>query len=176
MPPSESTTPISEPDDEPAKSLLVYFSWSGNTESVAVEIGNQTGADIFELVPEEAYTDDYNALLDIAREEQKNNARPAISGSIDNLADYDVIFLGYPNWWADMPMILCTFLGEYDLSGKTIAPFCTSGGSGFSGTISALKSLEPDAEVLDGLHLGSSAAKNPESAVTEWLDSIGLNE
>lgn len=174
--PADSDVVIDSDENETNKALIVYFSWSGNTEAVATEIQNQTGADIFEIVPEQPYTDDYNTLLDVAKEEQRNKARPAISGSLDNLEDYDVIFLGFPNWWADMPMILYSFLDEYDLSGKTIAPFCTSGGSGFSATISTLKSMEPDAEVLDGLHLGSSASKNPESAVTEWLNGLGLNE
>ena len=172
----ETSEPSSEPSQEAEDSsdaLVVYFSWSGNTESVANEIQAQTGADIFEIVPAEPYTDDYNTLLDIAQQEQADDARPAIADTVD-VSGYETIFLGYPNWWGDMPMIVYTFLDDYDLSGKTIAPFVTSGGSGFSNTISAIEELEPDAEVADGLSLGSSQASNPGDAVSEWLSSIGL--
>lgn len=156
--------------------LVVYFSWSGNTENVANAIAGQTGADIFEIVPEEAYIDDYDALLDIASQEKQSGARPAIAGSIEDIARYEVIYVGYPNWWSDMPMILYTFFDSYDLSGKTIAPFCTSGGSGLSGTVDSIKELEPDADVLEGLHIGSSSASDPEAAVSAWLESLDITE
>lgn len=185
-PSSESTAPTeSVPQDEESSqpetetgstSLVVYFSWSGNTESVATEIQAQTDADIFEIVPSEPYTDDYDTLLDIAQDEQANDARPAIAGTVDNFEQYDVVYLGYPNWWGDMPMILYTFLDDYDFSGKTIAPFVTSGGSGFSGTIGTIESMEPDATITEGLSLGSSEAADPAAAVTEWLAGIGLAE
>lgn len=154
--------------------LVVYFSWSGNTENVALEIVNQTGADVFKLEPQEPYTTDYDELLDVAQEEQGNDTRPAIAGTIGDLDSYDVIYLGFPNWWGDMPMILYTFLDEYDLSGKTIAPFVTSGGSGFSGALGTIESMEPEAEILDGLSLGSSAAADPADEVGDWLAAIGL--
>lgn len=165
-----------EPGKDGDNALVVYFSWSGNTENVANAIAGQTGADVFEIVPEEAYIDDYNALLDIAAEEKENGAHPAIAGSIDDISRYDIIYVGYPNWWSDMPMILYTFFDSYDLSGKTIAPFCTSGGSGLSGTVSSIGELEPEADVLDGLHIGSSAASDPAQAVSDWLVSLGLME
>lgn len=162
---------LAEPEED-AKSLVVYFSWSGNTENVAKAIQAQTDSDIFEIVPSEPYSDDYNTVLDIAQEEQQQDARPAISESIDNIADYDVIYVGYPNWWGDMPMILYTFFDDYDLSGKTVAPFCTSGGSGLSNTVNEIKELEPNATVTQGLHIGSESASNPDSAVSEWLEDI----
>lgn len=171
-----SEVPSSESERSAAKSLIVYYSWSGNTESVANEIASQTDADVFEIVPAESYTDDYDTLLNIAQEEQKNDARPTISGNIENLSQYDVVYVGFPNWWGDMPMILYTFFDEYDLSGKTIAPFVTSGGSGFSDSINTMKSLEPDATITDGLSLGSSQAATPGDAVTEWLNGLGLSE
>lgn len=162
---------LAEPEED-AKSLVVYFSWSGNTENVAKAIQAQTDSDIFEIVPSEPYSDDYNTVLDISQEEQQQDARPAISESIDNIADYDVIYVGYPNWWGDMPMILYTFFDDYDLSGKTVAPFCTSGGSGLSNTVNEIKELEPNATVTQGLHIGSESASNPDSAVSEWLEDI----
>ena len=157
-------------------SLIVYFSWSGNTGSVANEIQAQTGADIFEIIPAEPYTDDYDTLLDLAQEEQAGNARPAIAETVPNFEQYDVVYLGYPIWWGDMPMILYTFLDGYEFAGKTIAPFVTSGGSGFSGTIGTIESMEPDAAVTDGLSLGSSAAGDPADAVSEWRGSIGTEQ
>ena len=159
-----------------SNALVVYFSWSGNTENVANAIVNQTGADVFEIVPEEAYTIDYNALLDIATQEKESGARPAIAGSIEDIAQYDIIYVGYPNWWSDMPMILYTFFDSYDLSGKMIAPFCTSGGSGLSNTVNSIRELEPDADVLEGLHIGSSSASDPENMVSDWLGGLGLVE
>lgn len=159
-----------------SNALVVYFSWSGNTASVANEIQAQTGAEIFEIVPENPYTDDYNTMLDIAQEEQADNARPAIAEAIENFAQYDVVYLGFPNWWGDMPMILYTFLEEYDFSGKTIAPFVTSGGSGFSNTLSTIASMEPNATVTEGLSPGSSTAADSGSDVTQWLSGIGLME
>lgn len=157
-----------------SKSLVVYFSWSGNTENVAKSIQSQTDSDIFEIVPAVPYSDDYDTVVDLAQEEQRNNARPEISGSIENIAQYDVIYVGFPNWWGDMPMIFYTFFDTYDLSGKTVALFCTSGGSGLSGTVNEVKSLEPNAAVTEGLHIRDNASGSPESAVSQWLDDIGL--
>lgn len=168
--PNDSSTPT----ETGSKSLVVYFSWSGNTENVAKSIQSQTDSDIFEIVPATPYSDDYDTVVDLAQEEQRNNARPAISGSVENLEQYDVIYVGFPNWWGDMPMILYTFFDTYDLSGKTVALFCTSGGSGLSGTVNEVKSLEPNAAVTQGLHIGSSSSSNPDSAVSEWLGDIGL--
>lgn len=153
--------------------LIAYFSWSGNTEAVAQEIQAQTGADLFEIVPAEPYTDDYNELLDIAQEEQSSDARPEIAETVD-LSGYDTVFLGFPNWWGDMPMILYTFLDEYDLSGKTIAPFNTSGGSGFSGSLDTIAEMEPEAEITEGISLGSEEAEDCADEVAEWLANIGI--
>lgn len=166
----DSSTPI----ESDSKSLIVYFSWSGNTENVAKSIQTQTAADIFEILPTTPYSDDYDTVVDLAQEEQRNDARPAISGNIENIEQYDIIYVGFPNWWGDMPMILYTFFDTYDLSGKTIALFCTSGGSGLSGTVDEVKSLEPNANVTEGLHIGSTASSNPDDAVYEWLSNIGL--
>lgn len=171
---SESSAPESEATQTGSKSLVVYFSWSGNTENVAKSIQSQTDSDIFEIVPATPYSDDYDAVVDLAQAEQSEDARPAIADSIENIADYNVIYVGYPNWWGDMPMILYTFFDSYDFSGKTVAPFCTSGGSGLSDTVNAIKELEPNAVVTEGLHIGSGASSNPDGAVSEWLSEIGL--
>lgn len=161
-------------DTVSGSSLVVYFSWSGNTRNVAEKIGKQTGADLFELVPATPYSEDYDTVLEEAQDEQSQKARPEISDAIDGFENYDVIYLGYPNWWGDMPMIIYSFLDDYDLSGKTIVPFCTSGGSGFSGSLNTIRSLEPEATLLEGLSLGSSQASNPSDVVSNWLDTNGI--
>ena len=171
---SDNQNDSSTPAVTGSKSLVIYFSWSGNTENVAKSIQSQTDSDIFEIVPATPYSDDYDTVVDLAQEEQRSKARPAISGTIKNIADYDVIYVGFPNWWGDMPMILYTFFDTYDFSGKTIALFCTSGGSGLSGTVNEVKSLEPNATVTEGLHIGSGSSSNPDKAVSEWLNDIGL--
>ena len=165
-------TPSTSTINENSKSLVVYFSWSGNTENVAKEIQTQTNADIFEIVAKEEYTNDYDKLVDQARQEQREHKRPQIKDSIENLSQYDTIYVGYPNWWGDMPMILYTFFDEYDFSQKNIAPFCTSGGSGLSETVETIKQLEPEANVTNGLHISSSSAKTPSQDVEQWLSKI----
>ena len=168
-----TSTETTEPEKSGAKSLVVYFSWSGNTENVAKSIQSQTGSDIFEIVPKTPYSTDYNTVVDDAKVEQQKSARPEIKDTIPNIADYDTVYVGFPNWWGDMPMILYTFFDTYDLSGKTVALFCTSGGSGLSNTVNEVKELEPNATVTKGLHIGSGASANPDSAVKSWLDEIG---
>ena len=174
MPNTNETTNEEPQTKETGKVLVVYFSHTGNTENVANFIHEALGGDIVKLEPVNAYTDDYNTLLDVAQEEQRNDARPEIATQIDNIDEYDTIFLGYPNWWGDMPMIIYSFLDEYDLSGKTIAPFCTSGGSGLSGTPRTIQSEEPNATVTEGLSVMDSRSSNSQSAVQSWLSEIGF--
>lgn len=160
--------------EEGSKTLIVYFSMSENTQTVANFIHEAIGGDIIRLETEQTYPSDYNELLDVAQEEQSNNARPALKTKIDNINEYDTIFLGYPNWWGDMPMPIYTFLDNYDLSGKTIAPFVTSGGSGFSGTIKTIKEAEPNANVTEGLSINGSSAESSQSSVNEWVSNFGF--
>ena len=161
-------------DTEIGKVLVLYFSQSGNTEAVANFIHNAVGGDIVKLETETPYPSDYDKLLDYAQEEQRENARPVLSTKIDNIDEYDTIFLGYPNWWGDMPMPIYTFLDEYDLSGKTIAPFITHGGSGLSGTPENIKEEEPNATVTEGLAVNGSNSRNSQSTVNNWLAEIGF--
>ena len=156
------------------KVLVLYFSQSGNTETVANFIHDAVGGDIVKLETETPYPSDYDELVDYAQEEQRDNARPALSTHIDNIDEYDTIFLGYPNWWADMPMPIYTFLDEYDLSGKTIAPFITHGGSGLSGTPQNIQEEEPNATVTEGLAVSGSSSRNSQSTVNNWLSQIGF--
>ena len=159
-----------------ADSLVVYFSHSGNTASVASRIAEITGSDLFRIETVEEYPESYDELLTYARNEQRENARPELRTHIENPDSYDVIFLGYPNWWGDMPMPLYSFLDEYNLSGKTIMPFVTSGGSGFSRTIRAIEEAEPDALVMDGLSIRDSHVhdESTDEAISEWISSSHL--
>ena len=170
--PSSSKTEAQTEETE-GKALVVYFSHTGTTEGAANEIAAQTGADVFEIVPTETYTSDYNTLLDIAQRELDENARPVITGSVEDISQYNTIYLGWPCWWSDMPMVVCTFLDSCDLSGKPIAPFVPSGGSGFGSALSRLREMEPGATVTEGLSLRGSGSSE---AVIQWLNSIGLAE
>lgn len=156
-----------------SNTLILYFSMSGNTEAVANIIHDEVGGDIIRLETAQTYPEDYDDLVDYAQEEQQDNARPELSTTIENMEEYDTIFLGYPNWWGDMPMPIYTFLDNYDLSGKTIAPFITHGGSGLSGTPENIQEEEPDATVTEGLSIYGDEAENSQSDVRDWLNGIG---
>ncbi len=159
--------------DFSGKEIAFFITHGG---SVAERIAERTGADIFEIVTVQEYPEDYNALLDFARDEQRENARPELAEHIENMDIYDVIFLGYPNWWSDMPMPLYSFLDEYDLSGKTIMPFVTSGGSGFSRTIRSIENAEPEATVLEWLSIRDRRVhdSSTDRAIEEWINRSGL--
>ena len=124
---------FSMPDNVDDSTVVIDGETLGNTQYMAYVIQETVGADIFRIEPETPYPTDHDELVDLASEEQSNNARPAIKTRLKNFDTYENIFVGYPNWWGDMPMILYSFFDEYDFSGKTIIPFNTHGGSGFSG-------------------------------------------
>lgn len=147
---------------------------TGNTGLVADMIAEATGGELFSILTAEQYPDNYNDTIDVGQTEKGANARPELSTQLDHLDSYDTVFLGFPNWWGDMPMAVYSFLDEYDLGGKTIVPFVTSGGSGFSGTIQAIESAEPDAAVLEGLSLRDSRSPQAADDVTDWLARLGL--
>ena len=200
-----SDAPSSQPEEstEGGKTLVAYFSWSGNTQQMAEIIAQETGADLFEIATVTPYTDDYNTLLDVAQQEQGEDARPELNAQVENWDSYDTIFVGYPNWWSDAPMAVYTFLESYDWTGKTLIPFCTSGGSGLSGTVNEVKSYDftgktlipfntsasggfgrsltgieesaAGATLLEGLDLTEGELGDVENRVTTWLDSLGLN-
>lgn len=176
---AETSTNMENTDNQDAqehKILVAYFSATGTTKGVAEHIANGLNADIYEIVPEEAYTDadlnynDNNSRTTI--EMNDPDARPAISGSVENMEQYDIIFVGYPIWWGEAPRIVSTFMESYDFSGKTIVPFCTSGGSGIGSSASNLERLTSGATWLDGRRLNGSDSQD---TVMEWVDSLDLN-
>lgn len=184
-----------------SKALVVYFSYSentnlpanvdassrasirptengviGNTGVIARMIQKDVNADIVSLKTVEKYSASYDETVNKGRTEIESNARPALATHIDNINDYDIIFVGYPNWWSDMPMAMYTFFDEHDLSGKTIIPFNTSGGSGLSNTVNEIRQLEPNAQVLNGLTISGSQVNNAQNQVDNWLRGLGYLE
>ena len=169
------------------KTLVVFFSHTGenygvgnitegNTHIIAKMIAEATGGSLFEIVPEKDYPhDSYDAVVEIAKEEKSRKARPAIKGDV-NVEDYDVIFIGYPNWWGDMPMPIYTFLEKHDWNGKTVVPFCTHEGSGLSSTETYIADACKVATVAEGLAVqGSTAQNNREQArksVNSWIEKL----
>ena len=172
-PPSE---PAAEPTEEAAKTLVVYFSATGNTKTVAEEITRLTGADLYEIVPAVPYTDEdlnYNNNECCANQEMNDaSARPAIGSEAIDVSSYDTVFIGYPIWWGTMPRIINTFLDTYDLSGKTVLPFCTSGSSGITQSVSDIRAAEPDADVRGGLR----ASGANDSGIESWIADNGISE
>ena len=164
-----------EPSGE-TKVLVVYFSATNTTKPLAEYIADGLGADIYEIVPATPYTSaDLNYGNSSSRtsiEMNDPNARPDISGSVNNIEQYDVIFLGYPIWWGQAPRIISTFLESYDFSGKTIVPFCTSGSSGIGSSAANLHSLTNGADWLDGRRFSAGTSRG---AMIEWVNGLGLD-
>lgn len=158
-----------------SKILVAYFSATNTTEKVANYIAESLNSDIYEIIPENPYTfedldyDDSNSRTTI--EMNDASVRPAISGSVDNMEQYDVVLIGYPIWWGDAPRIINTFLESYDFSNKTIVPFCTSGGSAIGTSVSHLKSITSNAQWYDGERFSSSTTH---SDVDAWINRLNL--
>ena len=201
--PKETTAP-KDTEAEPADSeevkpsdtnastriLVLYFSRTGeqytvgvidhgNTAIVAEMIAAETGADLFEVLPaDDHYPMTYNALTDVAKQEQNDKARPEYQGDLPDLSAYDTIFIGAPVWWGDWPMIMYTVFENNDFSGKTLIPFSTHEGSGLSGFDKKLQNACPDSEVLKGLAIRGNDAQNNQDKANEsvqgWLKELGF--
>lgn len=147
----------------------------GNTHIVAEMIASATGGTLFRIEPATPYPDDYRACTEVAQREKRSKARPALVGDIA-AEEFDVIFLGYPNWWGDLPMCVYTFLEQHDWQGKIIIPFCTHEGSGLSDTENRLRTACRGASVLNGLAVRGSVAQNEREKarkqVLEWLKQL----
>lgn len=173
----ETTKPDNMNAEEEYSTVVIDGEVLGNTQYVAYVIQENTGADIFRIEPVTPYPMNHAELEEVATEEKRNDAMPEIAAEVENIEQYDTIFLGYPNWYADMPRIIYSFLDQYDLSGKTIVPFVTSGGSGFSNTISTIADLEPDANVItDGLSISRNVVQDAEADIIEWVEGLGLSK
>lgn len=190
---SEEVTDAAPSENEPAsdgKNILVaYFSRAdenynvgtvdvGNTQIVAEYIADEVGADSFHIETVTPYPADYDDCCDVAKQELADKARPELNGTVDNMEQYDIVFLGYPIWWGDMPMAVYTFMDSYDFSDKVVIPFNTHEGSGESGTYSAIASYLPNAQVLDGMAIQGKTAQefssDTQQSVRDWLDGLGF--
>lgn len=147
----------------------------GNTHIIAEMIAKETGGKLFQIETVKSYPDEYKACVDIAKAEKESNARPEVKGDV-KVEDYDIIFLGYPNWWGDMPMAVYTFIEKHNWNGKTVIPFCTHEGSGLSGTERKLKDACKGAIVSKGLAVRGATAQNSRvqayETVANWLESV----
>ena len=153
-----------------SKKLVAYFSASGVTKKAAEALAEAAGADLYEIKPEVPYT---RADLDWMEKKSRSTlemndpaSRPAIAGKVSGMDAYSVVFVGFPIWWYTAPSIIKTFLESYDFAGKTVIPFCTSGGSGIGTSVSAIREAEPEASVLDGLRVGDT------SDIAGWLEEV----
>jgi len=176
------------------KILIVYFAVAENSDVDAVSsasvltdggeakgmskfiadiIAERTGGELFSIRTENQYPGVYNDLADYAKNEQDNGVLPVITDKIENLDDYDVIFIGYPIWWYTMPQAMYSFFEEYDFSGKTIIPFDTHYGSGNGGTFRRIAGLEPGAVVKDGLAVHQNSVSSSRQTVVDWLEGLG---
>ncbi len=177
-----------EKDMKNVKTLVAFFSRAGenysvghiekgNTRVIAEMISEETGGELFHIKPSTPYPDSYAECTEVAKRELEAKVRPAIQGDVA-VEDYDVVFIGYPNWWGDMPMPVYTFIEKHDWQGKTVIPFCTHEGSGLSATEDRLKNACKGATVLKGLAVrGSTAHGNQEQArrsVKNWLGKAGM--
>lgn len=171
------------------KCLIAYFSRKGsnyvsgrivdlkigNTEVVGKFIQEITGGDMFHIEAVKSYPEDYTETTEVAQVELRANARPELTDHVENMDSYDVIFLGYPNWWGTAPMPVFTFLEEYDFSGKTIVPFCTHEGSGLGHSEKDIAKACPKATVLKGIAIHGTNASSAKSNVSSWLGKIGIS-
>lgn len=190
----EGLTPVSAAAETGNGILIVYFTMPetagvdavagasrvvrsgevvGNTQLVAQWISQATEGELFAIQTVQAYPGDHDALVDFADEELAASARPELATHIENLDGYDTIFIGYPNWWGDLPMPLYTFFEEYDFAGKTIIPFNTHGGSGLSRTIQTIAELEPKSTVVEtGFTVSRDSVSAAQEDVNSWLREL----
>lgn len=176
-------------DSEDKKVLVAYFSRAdenynvgtinvGNTQIVAEYIAAKIGADSFHIETVTPYPEDYDECCDVAKQELADKARPELNRTVENMEEYDIVFLGYPIWWGNMPMAVYTFMDSYDFSGKVVIPFNTHEGSGESGTYTAIASYLPNAQVLDGMAIQGKTAQefgsDTQQSVHDWLAGLGF--
>ncbi|MBR5069211.1 MAG: hypothetical protein IKX25_07385 [Bacteroidales bacterium] len=160
------------------KVLVAYFSWSGNTKYAAQYIAKKVGADEFEIVTEKAYPTEYQPCTEVAKAEKEANARPEIKGKVENMDQYDVVFIGVPVWWYTGPMALFTFIESYNFEGKTVIPFCTAY-SGPSQTLKDIVKATPKSDHRNGIcivtkEMGGKDMDQNQVRIDKWLGEIGF--
>ena len=175
-------TPPEEKPEEPLepsgdkKVLVVYFSHTGNTRTIAGYIHETVKSDLVEIKTVDTYTDDYDALLAQVRKEVADEYCPPLSTTVENISSYDIIFIGYPIWVETAAPPIRSFLTTHDLTGKTVVPFCTHGGSRFSDAIKTIREMEKGATVLDGYAIARDRVSSSKDGIQNWLKKIGMTE
>lgn len=197
--PAPSVPSPAEPEEDGPKILIAYFTWAdntvvedpsavdadattsasvlvpGNAARLAGWIQQEVGGDLHSIIVEEPYSSDYDECLDRAADEKADNARPALTSHVDNMEEYDIVFLGFPNWWYTLPMPVLTFVDEYDWSGKTVVPFVTHGTGGLSSTIRDLTAALPeDVTILDAIGVYRPEVAGAQGDIIAWLDTLNL--
>lgn len=198
--PTEPENPPESAAEEHPKILISYFTWAENTvvddpsavdvdattsasvlapghvAQIAVWIQAKTGGDLFSIITADPYSSDYDECLGRAADEKADNTRPVLSSSVGNMDEYDVVFLGYPDWWATCPMAVFTFLDSYDFTEKTVIPFCAHGTSGLASSVRDIRAVLPDVTVLDAVGVQRPGMDTPlstaQATVETWLDSL----
>lgn len=194
------TVPTVAPEAGSPRILIAYFTWAdntvvedpdtldvdattsasvlapGNTAKIADWIQQEVGGDLFPIVVTKPYSSDYDECLDRAADEKANNARPELANHVEGMEDYDIVFIGFPNWWYTLPMPVLSFVDEYDFSGKTVVPFCTHGTGGLSGTIRDLTAALPDdVTILDAIGVYRPDVDSSRPAVQDWIKKLNLD-
>ena len=172
---SESAGPASAPI-KTQKVLVTYFSRSGNTREMARQIQKIMGGDIFEIQTVTPYPREYDAVTKQAKQELEAGIKPPIQSKVANIKEYDIVFVGSPNWWNTIAPPVMTFLSEHDLSGKIIVPFITHAGSGLGRSVADIKKLAPQATVREGLALWGRDVKSSQDQVAKWLQELKLQQ
>ena len=152
--------------------LVAYFSHSGNTRDIAHQIKEATGADIFEIVPAKAYPGEYQAVVNQAKKEINAGYKPALKTDLKDMGQYDIIFVGSPNWWSTMAPPVATFLSAHNFSGKTLVPFMTHAGGRMGHSVADIKKLCPQATLLTELSVRDTSVKNAHDEILKWLHEI----
>ncbi len=166
-----------DPDIDAVSSASINIngsSYKGNLTIMADYIEEVTGGDTFSILTTEYYPTGYRDTTNVAKEQQNNDARPQLSNHVENMEDYDIIFLGFPNWWGGLPMPVYTFLEEYDFSGRTIIPFVSHEGSGLGNTISEIAKICPNSEVMEGFAVRGSEVSSSKDDIVNWIEGLDL--
>lgn len=198
--PLPETVPAAAPEAGSPRILIAYFTWAdntvvedpdavdvdattsasvlapGNAAKIADWIQQEVGGDLFSIVVTEPYSSDYDECLDRAADEKADNARPELANHVVGMEDYDIVFIGFPNWWYTLPMPILSFVDEYDFSGKVVVPFCTHGTGGLSGTIRDLTAALPDdVTILDAIGVYRPDVDSSRPAVQDWIKKLNLD-
>ena len=156
------------------KTLVVFYSWGGNTKGIASLIHRKTGGDLVELDLVKPYSSNYNTCLDEAKRDQANQARPELKTRIADFERYDTVIIGYPNWWASIPMPIASLLESYDFSGKTVIPFCSHGGGRLGQSVTDIAKLAPGADIKEALSVHYGGGGSLSSDIDTWLRKNGV--